>query len=84
MFLLCAVLIARPEDQGVANGLKESYSSLGFALGPIIGGLVVGQGEVKNYSIPFFLAGLLSFVMIWIMLAKRSEITPGKELGADL
>ncbi len=49
---------SRPEDQGVAMGLSESYFSLATAIGPLLGGVLVTLG----YSTPLLATGLVGII----------------------
>jgi MFS family permease len=44
-----------PEDQGAALGINESYNSLGTAIGPILGGILI----TGNISYPIILAATI-------------------------
>lgn len=61
---------ARPEDQGVALGVSESYVSLATTIGPLLGGALVGSG----YTLPLIIAGSVSILAGLIVLIKRRNI----------
>lgn len=71
---------AKREDGGVAIGLLESYFSLGNAIGPLIGGLIIKFSKDNqltlfhlNYTaIPFLASGIiLIFLLFYIYLNLR-------------
>jgi len=69
--------LVRREDRGVAFGLTASAASFGFALGPLLGALLVRL----NIRAPFFLTGvLLAAECVWVIrvLGRRAapEETP--------
>jgi len=60
--------VVRREDRGVAFGLTASAASFGFALGPLLGALLVHL----DIRAPFFLTGVLMAVeCVWVLLALR-------------
>ena len=77
LFLGCAIPVANlvikevapPERQGAAFGLASSATSIGFALGPIGGGLLAsGLGFWAAFLVPgaALLALAATFVFVWV------------------
>jgi MFS family permease len=63
------------KEQGEVLGINASYLSISNALGPATSGLLVSFG----YSIPFFIAGILTlFIAFFALTLKRAEeVTQG-------
>ncbi|MGY2892623.1 MFS transporter [Deinococcus sp. UYEF24] len=60
--------LVRREDRGVAFGLTASAGAFGFALGPLLGALLVRV----NIRAPFFLTGvLLAAECLWVLRALK-------------
>jgi MFS family permease len=69
-------LNADADTQGTALGLNASYLNVSNAFGPVIAGLIVNQADFNTYKYPFYLAGVLTF-LVWIFaIAKRDQYTP--------
>jgi len=58
---------SRPEDQGIALGLMESYGSLALTIGPLLGGLVA----TSNLGYPFYAAAGAGVVALLFAVSNR-------------
>jgi len=65
--------------QGTALGLNASYLNVSNAFGPIIAGLIVNQADFNTYRYPFYLAGVLTFLVWLFAIAKRDQYTPNSK-----
>jgi MFS family permease len=64
-------LLVPEEAHGRAFGLRSSASYIGFAIGPLTGGII---GRSWGLGVPFFLTGaLLLAVGLWVVAAVRPE-----------
>lgn len=74
-----------PEKRAKAMGLFGSAFSLGFALGPVIGGLFAGDGaHLSDFRLPILIAaGFCAITSIWSVLVLR-DINPPKGKAAPL
>jgi MFS family permease len=61
---------SRPEDQGIALGLTESYFSLATAVGPVIGGVLAAGG----YGLPLFIGSGISLVAFLFTVAVNNKL----------
>lgn len=70
--LLNALLSFNSEqgEQGEVLGLNESYLSLANAIGPVVSGLLVSV----NYSIPFWITGVLTILTGWFAYGLKSSL----------
>ncbi len=66
-------LNARPEEQGTMMGLNSSYLSVSNAFGPVIAGLMVSQSHPETYAYPFYLAGILTFLVLAFAIKTRKQ-----------
>lgn len=66
-------LNANPQDQGTAMGLNASYLSIANGIGPVIAGMLIHQSNPKTYSYPLYLAGLLTFVVLFLAIVTRKR-----------
>jgi predicted MFS family arabinose efflux permease len=69
-------LNAQPKDQGVVMGLNASYLSISNGIGPIIAGLLVNRSQPITYSYPLYLAGILTFLVLFWAIYNRKQYTP--------
>jgi DHA1 family multidrug resistance protein-like MFS transporter len=60
------------EDRGGGMGVVGAAMGLGMVLGPGIGGLLAGE----NLAVPFFIAGVLSFLAMALIMAFLPESLP--------
>ncbi len=67
------------KTQGTVLGLNSSYLNVSNAFGPIIAGLIVNQADFNTYKYPFYLAGVLTFLVWLFAIAKRDQYTPTVE-----
>lgn len=67
--------------QGTTLGLNASYLNVSNAFGPIIAGLIVNQADFNTYRYPFYLAGVLTFLVWLFAIAKRDQYTPTAKLS---
>jgi DHA1 family multidrug resistance protein-like MFS transporter len=63
------------EDRGGGMGVVGAAMGLGMVLGPGIGGLLAGE----NLAVPFFIAGVLSFLAMALIMAFLPESLPKEE-----
>lgn len=66
-------LNAKPQDQGTAMGLNASYLSIANGVGPVIAGMLIHQSNPKTYSYPLYLAGMLTFLVLFLAIATRKR-----------
>ncbi|WP_226889196.1 MFS transporter [Nostoc sp. MG11] len=66
-------LNAKLQDQGTAMGLNASYLSIANGVGPVIAGMLIHQSNPKTYSYPLYLAGILTFVVLFLAIATRKR-----------
>lgn len=72
--------ITTEEDRGKGMGLIGASVGLGFILGPAIGGIF----SKNNLSTPFFIAGISSFITIFLILFILKEtLTEKKEIQEE-
>lgn len=69
-------LNAKPQDQGTAMGLNASYLSISNGIGPVVAGMIVSQSNPQTYGYPLYLAGLLTFGVLFLAIATRKRYTP--------
>jgi predicted MFS family arabinose efflux permease len=62
-----------PEEQGTVMGLNSSYLSVSNAFGPVIAGLIVNQSHPETYAYPFYLAGVLTFLVLGLAIKTRKQ-----------
>ncbi len=67
------------KTQGTALGLNSSYLNVSNAFGPVIAGLIVNQADFNTYKYPFYLAGVLTFLVWLFAIAKRDQYTPNSK-----
>jgi DHA1 family tetracycline resistance protein-like MFS transporter len=74
-----------PEKRAKAMGLFGSSFSLGFAFGPVIGGLFSGAGaELADFRTPILIAaGFAALTSAWSLLVLR-DVNPPKGKAAPL
>ena len=74
-----------PEKRAKAMGLFGAAFSLGFAFGPVIGGLFAGEGTaLADFRTPILIAaGFAAITSIWSFLVLR-DINPPKGKAAPL
>jgi MFS family permease len=67
-----------PEKRAKAMGLFGASFSLGFAFGPVIGGLLAGKGDaLADFHAPILVAaGLSALTAIWSLLVLRDARAP--------
>lgn len=76
-FFVAAALVgdaSAPADRGVAMGMLTTSMGLGFAIGPLIGGLVHNMGGMRT---GLQIAGLISAgaaLIAWRMLPRRTPV----------
>lgn len=71
-------LVAPPTQQGIAYGVNQSASSLGGAIGPLIGGTLAPMLGLK----PIFLVTAVVFVLTGLIVARLlSNINVNKPVG---
>ncbi len=69
-------LNAQPQEQGTAMGLNASYLSISNGIGPVIAGMLIHQSNPKTYAYPLYLAGVLTFLVLFLAIANRQKFTP--------
>jgi predicted MFS family arabinose efflux permease len=69
-------LNTQPQNQGTAMGLNASYLSISNAIGPVIAGMMINQAYPLTYSYPLYLAGALTFLVLFLAIATRKNYTP--------
>jgi len=67
------------KTQGTALGLNSSYLNVSNAFGPVIAGLIVNQADFNTYKYPFYLAGVLTFLVWLFAIVKRDQYTPNSK-----
>lgn len=70
--------ITSEEDRGKGMGIIGAAVGLGFILGPAIGGIF----SKSSLSLPFFIAGISSFVTFLLVLFVLKESLSSEELGS--
>ncbi len=77
--------VSPPERRAKTMGYFGAAFSLGFAFGPVLGGLFAGEEVVAaSFRLPIFIAGGLSILAsLWCMAALRDAVEP-KGKGAPL
>ena len=70
--------VSSPETRARTMGYFGAAFSLGFAFGPVIGGLFAGEEAVAaSFRLPIFIAGGLSVLAsIWCALVLRDAVEP--------
>jgi multidrug resistance protein len=71
-------LNAKPEEQGVVIGLNASYLSVANAIGPVVAGMMISQDNPATYAYPFYVAGILTFVVLGLAIKFRDRYKPAK------
>lgn len=71
--------ITTEEDRGKGMGIIGASVGLGFILGPAIGGIF----SKSSLSLPFFIAGLSSFVTFLLVLFLLKESLQPNQLGQE-
>jgi multidrug resistance protein len=69
-------LNAKPQDQGTAMGLNASYLSISNGVGPVIAGMLIHQSNPQTYGYPLYLAGGLTFGVLFLAIASRKRYAP--------
>ncbi|BAZ28796.1 major facilitator superfamily transporter [Cylindrospermum sp. NIES-4074] len=69
-------LNAKPQDQGTAMGLNASYLSIANGVGPVIAGMMIRQSNPQTYGYPLYLAGGLTFGVLFLAIASRKRYAP--------
>ncbi len=64
-------LNSKPEEQGTALGINSSYLSISNAVGPVIAGTLIDQSSPTSYGYPLYLAGGLTFLVLWLAVVTR-------------
>jgi DHA1 family tetracycline resistance protein-like MFS transporter len=74
-----------PEQRAKAMGLFGASFSLGFAFGPVIGGLFAGEsGALTDFRTPILIAAVFAAITsVWSMMVLR-DIVPSKGSAAPL
>ena len=77
--------VSPPERRAKTMGYFGAAFSLGFAFGPVLGGVFAGdEAAVESFRLPIFIAGGLSLLAsAWCLLALRDAVRP-KGRGAPL
>lgn len=77
--------VSAPERRAKTMGYFGAAFSLGFAFGPVLGGLFAGdEADSASFRLPIFIAGGLSLMASgWCLLALR-DVVPPKGKGAPL
>ncbi|HEX9807323.1 MAG TPA: MFS transporter [Alteraurantiacibacter sp.] len=77
--------VSPPERRAKTMGYFGAAFSLGFAFGPVLGGLFAGEEVVaESFRLPIFLAGGLSLAASLWSLAVLRDAVPPKGKGAPL
>ena len=77
--------VSPPERRAKTMGYFGAAFSLGFAFGPVLGGLFAGEEVVaESFRLPIFLAGGLSLAAALWSLAVLRDAVPPKGKGAPL
>lgn len=69
-------LNAEPQQQGTALGLNASYLSIANGIGPVIAAMLVNQSNPITYGYPLYLAGILTFLVLFLAIATQQIYTP--------
>ncbi|WGV24283.1 MFS transporter [Halotia branconii] len=69
-------LNAQAKDQGTAMGLNASYLSISNGVGPVIAGTLIHQSQPITYGYPLYLAGILTFLVLFLAIANRKRYAP--------
>ncbi|MBW4612319.1 MAG: MFS transporter [Desmonostoc vinosum HA7617-LM4] len=69
-------LNAKPQDQGTVMGLNASYLSISNGIGPVIAGTLIYQSNPNTYGYPLYLAGILTFLVLFLAVVTRKSYTP--------
>ncbi|MBD2666253.1 major facilitator superfamily MFS_1 [Richelia sinica FACHB-800] len=69
-------LNAQPQEQGMVMGLNASYLSISNGIGPVIAGVIVQQSHPITYGYPLYLAGILTFAVLFWAVKARNNYTP--------
>ncbi|BAY63929.1 major facilitator superfamily MFS_1 [Calothrix brevissima NIES-22] len=69
-------LNAEPQQQGTAMGLNASYLSIANGIGPVIAAMLVNQSNPITYGYPLYLAGMLTFLVLFLAIATQQIYTP--------
>jgi predicted MFS family arabinose efflux permease len=69
-------LNAKAQEQGTALGLNASYLSISNAIGPIIAGTLIHQSHPITYGYPLYLAGILTFLVLFLAVVSRQSYVP--------
>lgn len=69
-------LNAKPQEQGMVLGLNASYLSVSNGIGPVIAGLLVNKAYPITYGYPLYLAGTLTFTVLFFAILNRRKYTP--------
>ncbi|MBW4565483.1 MAG: MFS transporter [Mojavia pulchra JT2-VF2] len=69
-------LNAEVQDQGTAMGLNASYLSIANGIGPIIAAMLINQSHPITYGYPLYLAGALTFLVLFLAIITRTRYTP--------
>jgi DHA1 family tetracycline resistance protein-like MFS transporter len=77
--------VSAPERRAKTMGYFGAAFSLGFAFGPVLGGLFAGdEVAASSFRLPIFIAGALSLLAsVWCLAALRDAVPP-KGKGAPL
>lgn len=77
--------VSTPERRARTMGYFGAAFSLGFAFGPVIGGIFAGEEvAAESFRLPIFIGGCLSIAAsLWCMIALRDAV-PAKGKGAPL
>ncbi|MDX2213875.1 MAG: MFS transporter [Oculatellaceae cyanobacterium bins.114] len=62
-------------EQGEVQGINASYLSISNAMGPAVAGLLV----TINYSVPFWITGVLTLLTAWYALSLKSNAKCSQE-----
>jgi predicted MFS family arabinose efflux permease len=69
-------LNAKAQEQGTALGLNASYLSISNGIGPIIAGTLIHQSHPITYGYPLYLAGILTFLVLFLAVVSRQSYVP--------
>jgi predicted MFS family arabinose efflux permease len=69
-------LNAKAKDQGTAMGLNASYLSISNGIGPVIAGTLIHQSHPITYGYPLYLAGILTFIVLFLAIVSRQKYAP--------
>ncbi|MXP26401.1 MFS transporter [Altererythrobacter indicus] len=77
--------VSTPEKRAKTMGLFGAAFSLGFAFGPVIGGVFAGtEVAASSFRLPIFIAGGFSIMAsLWCLIVLRDAVAP-KGKGAPL